>query len=253
MKKRKLAAVTVVVLLLLQTVLVGCAANEPPVSTSFVVEDSQEKTSSDHLELNLNIPVLSGFDAAETINELISKNIAAARKEVEDAAQFLGEVGSSIKAGLTVGYLYSKSGDVVSLWLMYANYTGGAHGLYWIEPYTFNTSTNEIYRFGDLFQEGSASGALVTERILDKIRQNPDLYFTSAEETVKKYNNDFSFFINGNQVVVFFSLYELAPYAGGIQFFTFTAKELKDILKPEIFEAIKDAKPVNTEGTIMEY
>ena len=253
MKKRKLAAVTVVVLLLLQTVLVGCAANEPPVSTSFVVEDSQEKTSSDHLELNLNIPVLSGFDAAETINELISKNIAAARKEVEDAAQFLGEDGSSIKAGLTVGYLYSKSGDVVSLWLMYANYTGGAHGLYWIEPYTFNTSTNEIYRFGDLFQEGSASGALVTERILDKIRQNPDLYFTSAEETVKKYNNDFSFFINGNQVVVFFSLYELAPYAGGIQFFTFTAKELKDILKPEIFEAIKDAKPVNTEGTIMEY
>lgn len=253
MKKRKLAAATVVVLLLLQTVLVGCAANEPPVSTSFVVEDNQEKTSSDHLELNLNIPVLSGFDAAETINELISKNIAAARKEVEDAARFLGEDGSSIKAGLTVGYLYSKSGDVVSLWLMYANYTGGAHGLYWIEPYTFNTSTNEIYRFGDLFQEGSASGALVTERVLDKIRQNPDLYFTSAEETVKKYNNDFSFFINGNQVVVFFSLYELAPYAGGIQFFAFTAEELKDILKPEIFEAIKDAKPVNTEGTIMEY
>lgn len=253
MGRRKYGILAVIVLMVIQLGLGGCADSELPVSTSFAIEGSITKESRDHLELDLNVPVLSGFDAAKTINGLIAKNTETARKEVEDAAQLLGDDGSSMKAGLTIGYLYSKSRELVSLWLMYASYTGGAHGIYWIEPYTFNTKTNEIYRFSDLFTEGSASASYVTERILEKIKEAPDNYFPSAEESVKKYDNDYSYFINGNQIVVFFSLYDIAPYAGGIQFFPFTAEELKDILKPEIYDAIKDAKPVDTRGTIMEY
>jgi len=242
-----------VILLVVPAVLGGCANKEMPVSTSFAIQGSTTKESSENLELNLNVPVLSGFDLAETINGLIDESTKKARKEVEDAAKFLGEDGSTMKAGLTVGYLYSKSENIVSLWVLYANYTGGAHGLYWVEPYTFNTTTNEIYRFSDLFQEGSASAAYVTEKILKRIQENPDLYFDSAEETVKKYHEDYTYFVNGNQVVVIFSLYEIAPYAGGIQFFTFTAEELKDLLKPDLYNAMKDAKPVDTKGTILEY
>jgi hypothetical protein len=253
MKKSKIMALAAVAMLVLSIMLGGCADREMPVSTSFAIEGSVTKESGEHLELVLNVPVLSGFDAAKTINEMIRKNTEKAKKEVEDAARYLGEDGSTMKAGLTVGYLYSKSGNIVSLWLMYANYTGGAHGLYWVEPYTFNTTTNEIYRFTDLFREGSASAAFITDQILKKIQENPDLYFTSAEETVKKYHNDYFYFINGNQVVVFFPLYDIAPYAGGIQFFVFPAEELKDLLKPEIYSAIKDAKPVDTKGTILEY
>ena len=253
MKKRRTWALAAAVLLVFSAVFGGCADREMPVSTSFAIEGSVTKESNEHLELDLNIPVLSGFDAAKTINELIRKSTNKARVEVEDAAKYLGEDGSTMKAGLTVGYLYSKSGNIVSLWVMYANFTGGAHGLYWVEPYTFNTTTNEIYRFADLFREGSASASFVTDQILKKIQENPDLYFTSAEETVKKYRNDYSYFINGNQVVVFFSLYDIAPYAGGIQFFVFPAEELKDLLKPEIYNHIKDAKPVDTKGTILEY
>ncbi|WP_419822414.1 DUF3298 domain-containing protein [Anoxybacterium hadale] len=242
-----------VMLLFVPAVLGGCSNKELPVSTSFAIQGSTTKESGEHLELDLNVPVLSGFDAAKIIDGRIDKNIKKAKQEVEDAAKFLGEDGSTMKAGLTVGYLYSKSENIVSLWVMYANYTGGAHGLYWVEPYTFNTTTNEIYRFTDLFREGRASSAYVTEQILKRIQENPDLYFSSADETVKKYHEDYTYFVNGNQVVVIFSLYEIAPYAGGIQFFTFTAEELKDLLKPEIYNAIKNAKPVDTKGTILEY
>lgn len=98
----------------------------------------------DFLEIDLSIPVLSGFDSAETINKEIAESIAAARAEVEDAASMMEPFQSQLKAGLHTNCLYSKNGDLVSLWMMFDNYTGGAHGLYWIEPYTFNTATGEI-------------------------------------------------------------------------------------------------------------
>lgn len=158
-----------------------------------------------------------------------------------------------MKAGLHSNYLHSKNGDLVSLWMMVDNYTGGAHGLYWIEPYTFNILLGERYDFIGLFREGNASAALVTDQILNTITKNPELYFESAEESVKNYKNEYPFYINGNQLVVFFSLYDIAPYAGGIQFFDFDAEELKDILKPEIYEAMKDATQVDTSGTISEH
>ena len=238
------------VIILLST---GCAAQSKPVSSSFVIEGKATQKSGPNLEINLNVPVLSGFDAAQAINERIQKSVAAAEKDTEEAAAILARTPSEVKAGLTSGYLYSKSGNLVSLWLMMQNYSGGAHGLYWTDTYTFNTGTSEIYRFPDLFREGYASAAMVTEKVIKEIEANPDRYFPSAIESIKKYGNNLPYYINGNKLVVFFPLYEIAPYAAGISFFDFDAGELKDILKPEIFDNMKEEALVNTEGTILEH
>ena len=241
------------VILLLLLPLTGCGGNETPVSSSFAIEDQVTKVSTEVLEIDLNVPILSGFDSAADINKEISERITAGRAEVEAAASNMEADQAQMKAGLHSNYLYSKNGDLVSLWMMVDNYTGGAHGLYWIEPYTFNIFLGERYDFIGLFREGNASAALVTDQILNTITKNPELYFESVEESVKNYKNEYPFYINGNQLVVFFSLYDIAPYAGGIQFFDFKAEELKDILKPEIYEAMKDATPVDTSGTISEH
>ncbi|MEL7656485.1 MAG: DUF3298 domain-containing protein [Bacillota bacterium] len=240
-------------LILLLFSFIGCANKSKPVSTSFSIKGEVTEESTDFKELSLNVPVLSGFDAAETINKEINNSVAAAIAEVEDAASLMVKDGSRLKAGLEVNYLYSKSGDIVSLWVMMENYLGGAHGLYWVEPYTFNYYTNEIYHFRDLFLEGDVSAELVEEKIIYKIQENPDLYFESAVETVKHYENDLPFYINGNKVIVYFPLYDIAPYAGGIQFFDFDAEELKVLLRPEIYESIKTGEPVDTKGTILEH
>lgn len=250
MKKRLFGFLLILLFLI---TLADCADKSNPVSSSFAIEDQTTEISTDFLEIDLSVPVLSGFDSAETINKEIAESIAAARAEAEDAASMMESDQSQLKAGIHTTYLYSKNGDLVSLWMMFDNYTGGAHGLYWIEPYTFNIATGELYNFSGLFQDGNASASLVADKIIDTIKGNPDLYFESAEESVKNYQNEFEFYINGNQLVVFFSLYDITAYAGGIQFFDFDAEELKDLLKPEIYEAMKNAAAVDTEGTISEH
>lgn len=72
-------------------------------------------------------------------------------------------------------------------------------------------------------------------------------------ESVKNYKNEFEFYINGDQLVVFFSLYDITAYAGGIQYFDMDAEELKELLKPEIYEAMKGAVAIDTKGTISEH
>jgi hypothetical protein len=238
------------VIILLST---GCFHQSRPVSSSFAIEGKATQKSGPYLEINLNVPVLSGFDSAQTVNDSIRKSVAAAEKDTEEVAAILAKTPSEMKAGLTSGYLYSKSGNLISLWLMMKNYSGGAHGLYWIDTYTFNTGTNEIYRFPDLFRDGYTSAALVTEKIIKKIGDNPGGYFPSAIEGVKKYDDNLPYYINGNKLVVFFPLYEIAPYAAGINFFDFDAEELKAILKPEIYDNMKAEALVDTKGTILEH
>lgn len=53
--------------------------------------------------------------------------------------------------------------------------------------------------------------------------------------------------------MVFFSLYDITAYAGGIQYFDMDAEELKELLKPEIYEAMKGAVAIDTKGTISEH
>ncbi|MDD3168342.1 MAG: hypothetical protein PHC91_02620 [Eubacteriales bacterium] len=58
---------------------------------------------------------------------------------------------------------------------MVDNYTGGAHGIFWIEPYTFRITDSERYDFIGLFREGNASAAWITDKILNTIREKPEL------------------------------------------------------------------------------
>jgi len=241
----------VILVLTLAAGMTGC--KKPDTTEGFSIESDITKESLDYLEINLDIPVVSGFEAAAEINSTINERIAEARVEVEDAAEIMKNEGSQMKAGLGSSFLYSKSGPILSIWIMMDNYTGGAHGLYWLETYTFNTKTNEIYDFSDLFNEGSDYITVINNKLISEINKTPENYFPTAAETIVSRNGDLSYFINGDKIVVFFSLYDIAPYAAGIRYFEFDADEINYLLKPEIYEAIKDSAPIKTEGTIFEY
>lgn len=205
---------------------------------TFNVESAYIQESGDHLDINAEYPVVSGFPGAEQLNSEIKEKVDTAAQEVRDAALEL-ENREGFSATLNSNYQYFANGDMASIWISYDNYTGGAHGMYWLDSYTLNVDTGGIYSFPELFQQDSGGVEYVTASILKDIGSSGGDYFDSAAETVVAYEGNYNFLINGDALVVYFPLYDIAPYVAGIQHFDFTAEDLIGLLKPEIYDAIR--------------
>ena len=231
------------ILLILLTALGLYGCGEDSITTGKLdIQSTFIQEEEEHLSINVEIPKLSGFPNAKELNQNITSKMEAAVAEVKDAAAMMSEQGSNFSATLHSNYQYFNNEDIASVWISWDNYTGGAHGLYWIDSYTFNTATGELYSFPQLFKEESRGLENVVNKIIKEIEGN-DSYFETAVETVNSYGGNFNFLINGDQIIVYFPLYEIAPYVAGIQGFTFTLEELAQDLKPEITNAMEGQEP----------
>lgn len=209
-------------------------------------------------EKNCNIellyPVFSGFEAASKVNNMIMTRNAKSLENINEAWSSLiqqkedfkdSDFGADLKVELDTYYDYSVSGNILSVLLTEYNYTGGAHGMTFLQAYTLNTATNEFYStFDSLFNPKSDYKKVIVDKINKKIDEESDLYFQEAKQTVASKGTDFKFYVDGNNLVIYFDLYDLRPYAGGIPRFTFPAAELKGLLKDEVYSQLVNAQPL---------
>lgn len=226
----------------------GSGCDKESQTGNFEIKPLSIQEENKYLQIDVRSPEIKGVPGIERLNEEISTKLDASIAEVKDAAEAIEETSEEfpgLMAGLHGDFQYFHNGDLASLWTMMDNYTGGAHGLYWIDSYTFHTKTGEVYSFQDLFIEDPAGLNFVTEEILKGKSDVNRGFFDDAEATITSYNNDYHYLINGNELVVYFPLYEIAPYAAGIQTFVIPLDSISSFLKPEIAAAMKDQEPVD--------
>lgn len=241
------AGQAILLLFVLILIVSGCEdSSAGAVQEEVAVETTAITQSDEFLGIHVEIPTFTGFSGSDSINQMISTSADLAVTEVTDVASMMAQQGMVGKATLDGSYLcYSfPEDDLYSLWLTMANYTGGAHGMSWIESYTFSATSGKVLAFSDLFDNAIEGPAFIEGKITEAIATSGD-FFPGAETELEKYQGDFPFYINGNQIVVYFSVYEIAPYAAGIPFFAFTDADLADLLRPEIAEAIRGRVPIN--------
>ena len=108
-------------------------------------------------------------------------------------------------------------------------YTGGAHGLSFLEPFNFDLHTGKALRLADLFAPGVDYQGLIRAEINRQMAQNPERFFEPRlpENWVP---GEHRFYLTEDAVVVFFDLYEIAPYASGIPQFAIPYSLLGDLL-----------------------
>lgn len=241
---RRIGIVALAVLTM--TVVIGCGESTPTAKFEVTPKTIQEATK--YLEIDVNSPEIKGVPGGDRLNETITSRLDAALADVRDAAKAIEETRTeppNLMAGLHGDYSLFHNQDLASLWILMDNYTGGAHGMYWIDSYTFNPKTGEIYTLPDLFIDDPAGLTHITDTILAG-KDDPDRgYMPGAEETIASYNNAYPFLINGDELIVYFPLYEFTPYAAGMQHFVFPLSEISTYLKPEIVSAMTDQEPVN--------
>ncbi|MDI3091314.1 DUF3298 domain-containing protein [Priestia megaterium] len=129
------------------------------------------------------------------------------------------------------GYYELKTNErnVLSLTLVNFAYSGGAHGLTVVVPLTFNVLTGKTYQLKDLFKKESNYVSVLSKIVGEQIKER-DIMVLGEYKGIKP---DQDFYIADKSLVLFYQLYDLAPYVYGIPYFPISIYAIQDIIEDE--------------------
>lgn len=104
--------------------------------------------------------------------------------------------------------------------------------------YTLDLRAGKTMAISDLFDDVRTAKIIPASGVSESIRANPDMFFEDAAENAGV-PDDQQFYLQDGQVVLHFSIYELAPYAAGLPKFAFDTEELENVLKPRIRRSLE--------------
>lgn len=110
-------------------------------------------------------------------------------------------------------------GTVVSLRIVYSEYTGGAHGNYAYAGETYDVKTGKLLRLADIIKDVEGFYPLAIDYIVDALYAEYEEalfsdYGTWVAECISP-ENEPNWYLTGSGIVISFSPYEVGPYAMG--------------------------------------
>lgn len=128
---------------------------------------------------------------------------------------------------------YNKN-NLLSIPITSYEFTGGAHGLTSVKSFNYDLLTGKKIILKDVFRDGVDYKKIINSYIVEDINNNKDLYFT-GKDGFKSIKDNQEFYLDKNGLVVYFPLYEIAPYYVGIPKFIIPYKDIEPYLKIDIF------------------
>ena len=193
--------------------------------------------------INIPIIMIDNKDISKHINDEITNSIMKffneSQKQAEEYNNALPEVENKFVANVDFD-VKKNSDNILSILIKYYKFAGGAHGYYENVAYNIDIRNGNFLTLGDLFKEDIDYKNAINEEIRIQIEeliksdeQNKGVYeFKSIEDKQK-------FYIQDDNLVVYFDLYDIAPYAAGIPEFMINVNKIDHILKPEYKEIFK--------------
>ncbi|WP_274650700.1 DUF3298 and DUF4163 domain-containing protein [Paenibacillus humicola] len=170
------------------------------------------------------VPVISGLHNAAARNA-INEAIRAAVRELVAGQGSLDDPRAEMQGWFEIK---NNQKGILSLSLFNYAYTGGAHGLTLQQSLTFDMGSGKSYTLPELFKPGSP----YVRRLSDLIKLQIQARQIATIEPFESIRPDQPFYIADRSLVVYFALYELAPYAFGFPYFPISVYDLTDIINP---------------------
>lgn len=197
----------------------------------FTLGEKSISKSLDYFKEDIKIPqVLDGNDEKKIniINDAINNAILPKAEEAEKTSkEYFGMEGQEkprfpfeVYSRYTIG-MDNKS--LVSLYNDYYEYLGGAHGMTTRSSYTIDKEKEKLLTLKELFVQGYSYSDIINKSIKEEIEKHPSDYFDSGSE-FKGISENQSFYIDGNNLVIYYQLYDIAPYVFGIPEFKIPLK-----------------------------
>jgi len=208
------------------TVLVQ-AQETKPIAQEITITDMVIKEDREALKVDMVFPLVQGVkdkQVEEKMNQTIKKDVLNFKEmwqtESEKYLQGAKEEGWEIRKYEAFAHyiVHYQKDDLLSLSVFYYRYTLGAHGHTLQRAYNFNLVNGEEIFLSDILKEKKDYVDIINQEIRRQIELSPQEYFTkwSVFQSIGK---EQPFHLIEDGIVVYFGLYEIAPYASGIKYF----------------------------------
>ncbi|MFB9325210.1 stalk domain-containing protein [Paenibacillus aurantiacus] len=183
----------------------------------------------DKVEMAIQYPQLQGY-ADTAVQSKINALLAAEGNAYETAGlSFAKDFGGDnwdgeLPLSYDVNYTVTKNdGGLLSLHFDVYTYSGGAHGMYDLQSHTYDLKTGKELTLKEAAGGSANYIAIINEEIKRQIEVN-QLPFNAPFTTIEA---DQRYYLRGDAIVVYFSLYEYTPYAEGIPEFVIPLSKFK--------------------------
>ncbi|MGL5351936.1 MAG: DUF3298 and DUF4163 domain-containing protein [Clostridium sp.] len=187
-----------------------------------IIVDKIIKEKNRYLTIDVKIPQINGLikkDEEKVINSKILDFTTMWISDVKEIAdEYYGPPNNlypTFPYELIGTYTLKSSGEILSFYIDYYQFTGGAHGITNRVAYNIDINSGRDMLLGDLFKDKHTYEKLINKEIEKEIAKNADNYFIGKDgfNGIKKNQR---YYIEDNNIVVYFGEYEIAPYATGM-------------------------------------
>ncbi|MCS7019121.1 MAG: DUF3298 domain-containing protein [Cytophagales bacterium] len=208
-----------------------------------------------HHTLSIDYPLISDWENREAqqifntwVNNLVNENIAMFNKEMvpDDyqekvwldslAAKEYAYTGKS--SSLYINYQPGiVNQDFIAIHFAFDAYYGGAHGMQYFQQLNFDVSSKKILTLSDLFKPDADYLNQISQYCrkdllsrLDEIGSDSSMVLSGTEPELRNFEN---FELTSQGLKLYFTPYQVAPYASGSQEVKIPYAVLEPILEPD--------------------
>ncbi|MBW6410473.1 DUF3298 and DUF4163 domain-containing protein [Clostridium weizhouense] len=154
------------------------------------------------------------------INKKISDDIIPKVQEAEKTSKEYFEniegVQPTFPYEIVSKPIITKNNDnILSFYNDYYEFLGGAHGMTTRTSYTIDKNKEILLNLKDIFILNYNYKEIINKEITKQIKSEPDKYFDSGSE-FKGIEENQNFYIKGKDLIIYYQLYDIAPYVAGI-------------------------------------
>lgn len=192
------------------------------------IVDKVYKSKNDYLDINIIIPQLNSLENKEAEKAINNKITKWTEDWINDVIQIADEYFKNSTAPLMSYQLYARykltnKDNIISFYIDYYQFTGGAHGITTRMSYNIDKNSGKEIELKDLFDSNYDYKSVINKEISRQIAKDPDRYFP-GKDGFKGISDNQSYYIKNNIITIYFAPYEIAPYASGIPEFNIANK-----------------------------
>lgn len=160
------------------------------------------------------------------------QNPVAQRKINEEIYNLMLEIASELRQPDLITYITgsyeikANQRDFLSLTQGQLGNFGGAHPMTIIKALNMDVATGRVYTLKDLFKPDSDYVKRISDIVAQEIKER-DIPILDEFKGIRP---DQDFYIVDNNLIIFFQLYEIAPYVVGFPYFSIPIYKLQDII-----------------------